>query len=99
VIDFKRFNYKNVKNQILVTFPFDNLNLSEYVVGYQKEKYVYELYGVCNHSGGVLGGHYTCYVKNANGKWYHFNDTSVSEVGIIESIISPKAYTLFYRKS
>jgi ubiquitin carboxyl-terminal hydrolase 8 len=99
VIDFKRFNYKNVKNQILVTFPFDNLNLSEYVIGYKKEKYVYELYGVCNHSGGVLGGHYTCYVKNANGKWYHFNDTSVSEVGIIESIISPKAYTLFYRKS
>jgi ubiquitin C-terminal hydrolase len=59
--------------------------------------YKYELYGVCNHSGGVMGGHYTAYVKNANNKWYHFNDTSVSEVGVQESIISPKAYVLFYR--
>jgi len=45
-----------------------------------------------------MGGHYTAYVKNANGKWYHFNDTSVAEVGLTESIISPKAYVLFYRK-
>jgi ubiquitin C-terminal hydrolase len=45
-----------------------------------------------------MGGHYTAYVKNANGAWYHFNDTSVSEIGRNESIISPKAYVLFYRK-
>jgi len=98
VIDFKRFNERGQKNQILVTFPFDDLDLSKYVIGYKKNSYIYELYGVCNHSGGVLGGHYTSYVKNANGKWYHFNDTSVSEVAVINSIISPKAYCLFYRK-
>ena len=98
VIDFKRFNARFQKNQILISFPLDNLNLSDYVIGYKKESYKYELYGVCNHSGGVMGGHYTAYVKNANGKWYHFNDTSVSEVGLTDSIISPKAYVLFYRK-
>ena len=98
VIDFKRFNNKFQKNQILVTFPIDELDLSNYVIGYKKNNYKYELYGVCNHSGGVMGGHYTAYVKNANGKWYHFNDTTVSEVALIESIISPKAYVLFYRK-
>jgi len=98
VIDFKRFNFKNQKNQILISFPLDNLDLSNYVIGYKKNSYKYELYGVCNHSGGVLGGHYTSYVKNANGKSYHFNDTLESEVGIIDSIISPKAYCLFYRK-
>jgi ubiquitin carboxyl-terminal hydrolase 8 len=98
VIDFKRFNTRFQKNQIHITFPFDDLDLSDYVIGYKKERYKYELYGVCNHSGGVMGGHYTCYIKNANEKWYHFNDTSVSEVGIKESIISPKAYVLFYRK-
>jgi ubiquitin carboxyl-terminal hydrolase 8 len=98
VIDFKRFNNRFQKNQILITFPFDNLDLSHYVIGYKKDIYKYELYGVCNHSGGTQGGHYTAYVKNANGKWYHFNDTSVTEVGLIESIISPKAYVLFYRK-
>ena len=97
VIDLKRFNARNQKNQILVTFPLD-LDLSEYVIGYKKKSFVYELYGVCNHSGGPMGGHYTSYVKNANGKWYHFNDTSVAEVSIINSIVSPKAYCLFYRK-
>lgn len=98
VIDLKRFNSRNQKNQILVSFPIDELNLTNYVIGYKKDSYKYELYGVCNHSGGPMGGHYTAYVKNANGKWYHFNDTNVSEVSIVESIISPKAYCLFYRK-
>lgn len=98
VIDFKRFNFKNQKNQIFISFPLDDLDLSKYIIGYKKNSYKYELYGICNHSGGVHGGHYTSYVKNANGKWYYFNDTSVSEVGLVESIISPKAYCLFYRK-
>jgi ubiquitin carboxyl-terminal hydrolase 8 len=98
VIDFKRFNFRNQKNQILISFPLDDLDLSSYVIGYNKKSYIYELYGVCNHSGSVHGGHYTCYVKNANGKWYHFNDTNVSEIKTVESIISPKAYVLFYRK-
>jgi len=97
-IDLKRFNSRFQKNQIYITFPIDELDLSSYVIGYKKENYKYELYAVCNHSGGVMGGHYTSYVKNANGKWYHYNDTSVSEVGIQDSIISPKAYVLFYRK-
>jgi ubiquitin carboxyl-terminal hydrolase 8 len=98
VIDLKRFNASFQKNQIYVSFPLDNLDLSNYIIGYKKETFKYELYGVCNHSGGVMGGHYTSYVKNANGKWYHYNDTSVSEVGINDSIVSPKAYVLFYRK-
>jgi len=98
IIDLKRFNNKSQKNQLFISFPLDNLDLSKYVVGYKKKSYKYELYGVCNHSGSTSGGHYTAYVKNANGKWYHFNDTTVSEVGLIENIISAKAYVLFYRK-
>lgn len=99
-IDLKRFNLQShlTKNQIHVSFPIDELDLSQYIVGYNKSQFKYELYGVCNHSGGLLGGHYTSYVKNANGKWYHYNDTNVSEVTSIDSIISPKAYVLFYRK-
>jgi len=98
VINLKRFNSRNQKKQNLVTFPLENLDLSNFVIGYKKNSYIYDLYGVCNHTGSVLGGHYTSYVKNANGNWYHFNDTSVSEVPLTESIVSPKAYCLFYRK-
>lgn len=96
VIDLKRFNMRFQKSQVLLDFPLEQLDLSKYVVGYKKESYVYNLYAVCNHSGGVMGGHYTAYIKNANGRWYHFNDTSVSEIGPME-VVSSKAYVLFYR--
>ena len=98
VIDIKRFNYLNRKNQILVSFPLENLDLSKYVVGYDKNKYVYDLYGICNHSGNVLGGHYTSFVKNQNGKWYHYNDTNVTEITNLNLLVSPKAYCFFYRR-
>ena len=39
VIDIKRFNASNNKNKVLVTFPFDELNLSDYVIGYNKDSY------------------------------------------------------------
>ena len=101
VIDIKRFNSSNKKNQILIDFPLTNLNLSKYVIGYNKETYIYDLYGVCNHGGSVLGGHYTSFVKNANDKWYHYNDTSVIQVPEQvqnQQIVSSKAYCFFYRK-
>ena len=98
VIDLKRFKSVQLKQQVLVTFPLEDLNLSNYTLGYKKENYIYDLYGVCNHSGGLLGGHYTAHVKNSSGKWYHFNDTEVKEIQNNESIISQKAYCLFYRK-
>jgi ubiquitin C-terminal hydrolase len=97
VIDLKRFFSNNNKNQKLVTIPIDDLDLSKYVIGYKKENYVYDLYGICNHSGSVHGGHYTAYIKNANNKWYSFNDTNVSEINS-NMLISTKAYCLFYRK-
>jgi len=100
VIDLKRINSvnHNNKNQTLVTFPLIDLDLSKYIIGYKKESYIYDLYGICNHSGGTQGGHYTSFVKNANGKWYHFNDTNVNEITNHNNLITPMAYCFFYRK-
>ena len=97
-IDFKRFVDTRRKNQIMIDFPIQHLDLTDYVIGYKKHTYIYECYGICNHSGGLHGGHYTSFVKNANGKWYHFNDTFVNEVTNMDELITPKAYCLFYRK-
>jgi ubiquitin C-terminal hydrolase len=97
VVDLKRFNSRNIKNQILVTFPLEGLDLSKYVIGYNKSKYVYDLYGVCNHSGGSSGGHYTSFVKVKDGRWFHFNDTDVKEVKDTNHLITSKAYCFFYR--
>lgn len=96
IVDLKRFTNTVRKNQVLVDFPLENLDLSKYVIGYNKTKYIYDLYGICNHNGSVFGGHYTAYIKNPNGKWYHFNDTSVSELK--GKVKTNKAYCFFYRK-
>ena len=100
VISLKRFNNSARKDQRLVTFELENMNLSKYVKGYDKNSYVYDLYGICNHSGGTWGGHYTAYVKNADNNWYHFNDTNVRKLNdnIEHSLISTQAYCLFYQK-
>ena len=36
-------------------------------------------------------------IKNANGKWYNFNDTIITEIDE-SKIISSQTYCLFYRK-
>ena len=97
VCTLKRFNNNNEKDQRLVDFPLEDLDLTEYVVGYDKASYKYDLYGICNHIGGSAGGHYTAFVKNPNNKWYHFNDTNCDEVGLGE-LKTSKAYCFFYRK-
>ena len=97
VITVKRFDNNGRKNQQMIDFPLENLDMREHIVGYDKDSYIYDLYGICNHSGGTAGGHYTAYVKNSNGKWYHFNDTNCNEVDL-GSLKSPYAYCFFYRK-
>jgi ubiquitin carboxyl-terminal hydrolase 8 len=98
IIDLKRWNTTNLnKNHGRIDIPLHNADFSRYVKGYNASSYVYDLYAVCNHGGNSRGGHYTAYIKNANGKWYNFNDTSVNEIKE-EQVISPQSYCLFYRK-
>jgi ubiquitin C-terminal hydrolase len=98
IIDLKRSKLNNKKLHTLVNIPMENVDFSKYVKGYNSSSYIYELYGVCNHSGGGGGGgHYFAFIKNANGKWYSFNDTIVNEIQA-DKVISSMSYCLFYRK-
>ncbi|XP_067898185.1 ubiquitin carboxyl-terminal hydrolase 48-like isoform X2 [Heterodontus francisci] len=74
----------------------------------------YELFAICDHSGGYRSGHYVAYIKPvSSSKWYCFNDTNVTELkdfisgvcngstGSTEGIPcrrSSTAYMLMYRK-
>ena len=101
VITLKRFSPDGTRKMgNLIQFPLKNLDLSKYVKGYNPQQYVYDLFGICNHMGGVSGGHYTAFVKNSTDKWLHYNDQSVEEIPTPASshIITPMAYCLFYRK-
>jgi len=97
IIDLKRWNGPTKKNHNKIDIPLRNADFSNYVKGYNAASFVYDLFGVCNHGGGAHGGHYTAYIKNANEKWYEFNDTNVNEIKE-ESVISQQSYCLFYRK-
>tara|TARA_B100000900_G_C20577510_1_gene715965 strand:+ start:975 stop:2009 length:1035 start_codon:yes stop_codon:yes gene_type:complete len=82
----------------VIDFPINDLDLSPYVCGYKPQNYKYELFGVCNHSGSLLGGHYTAHVKNKYNEWIHYNDTNINIINNYSEIITAKAYCLFYRK-
>lgn len=101
IIDLKRWVNGNQNARkaphVNIQIPLDNVDFSRYIKGYNPASYVYDLFGIGNHSGGIYGGHYTAHIKNANGKWYNFNDTQVNEIKE-EQVISPQAYCLFYRK-
>jgi ubiquitin C-terminal hydrolase len=97
IIDIKRYDFSGKKLNNHIDIPLEEVNLSKYINGYNRESYIYNLYGICNHSGGTLGGHYTSYVKVKNGKWYEFNDTIVREIDT-DKLISNKSYCFFYIK-
>ncbi|XP_010436897.1 PREDICTED: ubiquitin carboxyl-terminal hydrolase 10-like isoform X2 [Camelina sativa] len=100
VFHLKRFTYSRyLKNKIdtFVNFPIQDLDLRKYVKNNNGQSYVYELYAVSNHYGGLGGGHYTAYAKLIDdNKWYHFDDSHVSSVNESE-IKNSAAYVLFYR--
>ncbi|XP_074545899.1 ubiquitin carboxyl-terminal hydrolase 43a isoform X2 [Halichoeres trimaculatus] len=60
--------------------------------------YLYDLYAVCNHHGGMHGGHYTAYCRNSvDGQWYSYDDSSVDLVPD-EEVCTRGAYILFYQR-
>ena len=100
--------FTQTKINTKVNFPLE-LDLSNYVMSpdlpgqqaNQKDKssLEYNLYAVVNHNGkNINGGHYTALAKNARmNSWYNFDDSSVSPV-LPDSVVSEKAYMLFYEK-
>ncbi|RYQ91432.1 hypothetical protein Ahy_B09g097304 isoform B [Arachis hypogaea] len=101
VFHLKRFSYSRyLKNKLdtFVNFPIHNLDLTKYVISKDGQSYMYELYAISNHYGGLGGGHYTAYAKLIDdNKWYHFDDSHVSPVTEAE-IKSSAAYVLFYQR-
>ena len=97
IVMIKRYdNFLNKKNDV-INFPIKDLNMYKYCIGYNNDEYVYDLFAISNHSGGIQGGHYWAYCKNLDGNWYNFNDESVSPIDE-SKLVSPQAYCLFYKK-
>tara|TARA_Y100001980_G_C14542786_1_gene321265 strand:- start:1238 stop:2263 length:1026 start_codon:yes stop_codon:yes gene_type:complete len=96
IIVLKRYDNFNKKISILVDSD-NEINLSKYICGYNKESYVYKLFGTANHKGTAFGGHYTANIKYLDEKWYNINDTLINELNK-NMVITASTYCLFYRK-
>lgn len=104
IIHLKRFKIRtnnsmtawvtNSKIKTFIDYPVENLDITKYIIGPKNGKAIYDLYGVVQHFGGLNGGHYTALAKNM-GKWYDFNDESVSYA---EKVVNSSAYLLFYKR-
>lgn len=101
VIILKRYSTDGRRrNNSLIDFPIDRLDLKKYVVGYKSSNSLYNLFGVANHMGTPSGGHYTAFVRTQrDNRWWHCNDSHIEPVGDSRLVISPNAYCLFYRLS
>lgn len=96
IIDLKRWIDPFNKIKIKVDAPL-LLDLSKYSV-ISTNNVIYELYGICNHRGGTMGGHYYANILDAyDGNWYEINDTFIKNIEP-SKLITPNAYCFFYRK-
>lgn len=96
-IQLKRWNMNLRKNQRIIHFENENMDISKYIsCNYEENDNNYNLFGIINHSGNIFGGHYTSVVKNYNNKWYNYNDTHISEIRE-NQVKGNKNYVLFYR--
>jgi ubiquitin carboxyl-terminal hydrolase 4/11/15 len=89
----------NGKLSTLVEFPIEGLDLKPYILDKSEDgkTYVYDLFGISNHFGGLGGGHYTAYAKNwKEDQWYSYDDSSCSRTSA-SRIVTDAAYNLFYR--
>uniref|UniRef100_A0A3B5MJ38 ubiquitinyl hydrolase 1 n=1 Tax=Xiphophorus couchianus TaxID=32473 RepID=A0A3B5MJ38_9TELE len=92
VVHLKRFSYSRYmrdKLDSLVDFPLRDLDMSEFLINPNAGPCRYDLIAVSNHYGGMGGGHYTAYAKNKeDGKWYNFDDSSVSPASEDQIVVS-----------
>ena len=66
------------------------------MVGLQKRKY--ELVATITHHGkDPSRGHYTADGCYAGGHWLHFDDASVTSIGV-NKVLHDQAYLLFYKQ-
>ena len=78
-IVFKRFKYiskYSTKIENIISFPFENVELDKYLMQKNKKNKRYDLYGIINHKGTLLQGHYYCDIKKGN-KWIRYDNSFV----------------------
>ncbi|ODQ66806.1 cysteine proteinase [Nadsonia fulvescens var. elongata DSM 6958] len=105
-IQLKRFQHIGTSSKVdtLVKFPL-YINMAKYTTTSSNEimnsatadpRMMYELFGVICHQGSINTGHYTCMIKNRDGNWYSFDDSTITMMAQAQVLATKNAYLLFY---
>ena len=87
--------------KFLCSIPCFVLNMENYCLSSKRSKNstIYNLSGICVHSGGLNGGHYYALCKDhKNNQWLKLNDSNVS-ISSLEEVLNENAYCLFYTRT
>ncbi|KAI3465186.1 hypothetical protein Pfo_021849 [Paulownia fortunei] len=99
-ISLKRFESgKFGKLNKAVHFP-EILNLAPFMSGTSDKSPIYRLYGVVDHlnvMNATFSGHYVCYIKNNDGRWFEADDSTVQAVEL-KKVLLKDAYMLLYAR-
>ncbi|KAI9106565.1 hypothetical protein K1719_022093 [Acacia pycnantha] len=82
-----------------IRFP-EILDLAPFMSGTSDMSPIYRLYGVIVHldvMNAAFSGHYVCYVKNSQNKWFKVDDSAVTAVEL-ERVLTKGAYMLLYAR-
>ncbi|KAI4337608.1 hypothetical protein L6164_016002 [Bauhinia variegata] len=82
-----------------VQFP-EILDLAPFMSGTSDKSPIYRLYGAIVHldvMNAAFSGHYVCYVKNFQNKWFKVDDSMVTAVEL-ERVLTKGAYMLLYAR-
>ncbi|CAG8507712.1 20538_t:CDS:2 [Dentiscutata erythropus] len=94
LIHLKRFSFYGPfrdKLETMVNFPIRRLDLTPFIPYQSNDRgsrpsdlnqmgpFIYDLYAISNHYGGLNGGHYTACVRNGyRNEWHNFDDSRAS---------------------
>ncbi|CBI19252.3 unnamed protein product, partial [Vitis vinifera] len=82
-----------------IRFP-EILDLAPFMSGTSDKSPIYRLYAVVVHldiMNAAFSGHYVCYVKNIQNKWFKIDDSTVKPVEL-ERVLTKGAYMLLYAR-
>ncbi|XP_029014327.1 ubiquitin carboxyl-terminal hydrolase 43 isoform X2 [Betta splendens] len=102
---FRQVGERRNKLTTLVQFPLAALDMAPHMVNRshgaarpRPPESLYDLYAVCDHHGGMHGGHYTASCRNSvDGQWYSYDDSSVEPLPQAD-VCTRGAYILFYQR-
>ncbi|KAA0065086.1 ubiquitin carboxyl-terminal hydrolase 16-like isoform X1 [Cucumis melo var. makuwa] len=76
------------------------LDLAPYMSSRSDKSPVYRLYGVIVHldvMNAAFSGHYVCYIRNNQNKWFKVDDSTVTAMDV-KNVLTRGAYMLFYAR-